>query len=222
MEENLHESQPEISSLELITAPSKVFAIPELIEMVLVHLPALDVLFCQSINSTCRGIVRTSGALQEKLFYKCDLANVDVNNPIASDDLLRLETNPFIQFLHRRQVLARQKDEDVDDNSFGKLDYAEACWKKLYLTRPALCTIDTRKKVSPPDPGRECNIRLSESDGIRMHHLQEIDLSRFTLPNSRYCIRCIGALASNKEKQFSKYAFPWQITVLHLAESGSL
>lgn len=222
MEDNLHESQPEISSLESVTAPSKVFAIPELIEIVLVHLPALDVLFCQSINSTCRSIVRTSGALQEKLFYRCDLANVDVNNPIPSDSLPRLETNPFIQFLHRRQVLARQKDEEVGYNNLGKLDYAEACWKKIYLTRPALCTIDTRKKVNPQDAGRACNIRLSEPDGIIMHHLQEIDLSKFTLPNSRYCIRCIGALASNKEKQFSRYALPWQITKLHLAESGSL
>ena len=216
MEDNLHESQPEISPLESVTAPSKVFAIPELIEMVFVHLPALDVLFCQGINRTCRGVISKSGALKEKLFYECDLAE-DPKHFGGVDHLLWLETNPFIGLLHRRQVLARQKKKEVDDHSLEKLHNVEASWKNMYLTRPALCTIETRKKGTPPNSGHRSNIRLSKSDGIRMHHLHEMDLSKLMLPFPHYCIRCIGALASNKDKKFEKIE---QITRLHLNLGG--
>ncbi len=200
MENSLHESQLRISSLESVTAPSKVFAIPDLLRIILVHLPAPDLLICQRINSTWRDIIRESSILQKKLFYKCDLADVDVDDLDPGDDLLRLETNPFIELLHRRQALARENDE-VDAESLGTLDYPEASWKKMYLTRPALCTIETRPKIPdhfPNSPNSGPLIQISQSDGVRMHHLEEMDLSKLMLPSSRYCIRCIGALASNK------------------------
>ncbi|KAK0513575.1 hypothetical protein JMJ35_003939 [Cladonia borealis] len=231
----------ELSSPESVTALSKVSAIPELFETILAHLPALEVLIHQRINSTWRNIIRKSSPLQEKLFFKCDLVIADVDNPWPSEDLLRLETNPFIQLLHKRQFLDRQ-NKRVHDHELGKLDYPEASWKKMYLTRPALCTIETFKKPREPwDKSSDSDflvlvtqhdtikmnhlrescpamyelVRFRQTHGIKMRHLQEMELSKVRLPTSRYCIRCIGALASDMEHKISPDDLPEQLRRLH-------
>ncbi len=204
-------------------ASSKIFKIPELLEMVLVHLPALDLLMCQRINSTWRDIIKESNPLQEKLFYKCDLVNMDVDdlpwlkkntsrgiNTLSVDNFPGFDFNPFIQLLHRRRNLARRNNQ-ADANGLGNLDYPEASWKKMYLSRPAVCKIDIYKKVPNSSTSdlltqitqhdtikmnhsrESCSkrrefLRLSQSNGIRMHHLQEMDLSTF------------GILVSNRTK----------------------
>ena len=241
-----HQTQPEGSSFGSVTATSKVFATPELFEMILVDQPALDVLMCQRVNRTWRDIIAKSNTLQWKLFYRCDLVKGDEEDPSPGEELLRLETNPFIQLLHRREAIARQNNR-VHDHRIGRLDYAEASWKKMYLTRPALCTIETCKKIpesSDGSPESEFLVQIiqhdtikmshlretypamhefltfSQSDGIRMHHLQKMDLSRLRLANSGYCIRCIGALASNKEKRVETPYLANQIRRLHMFLNG--
>ena len=221
MKNNSHESQPGSSSLESVTARSKVFATTELLEMILVRLPELDALRSKRINMACCNTIIKSRTLQRKLFYECDLVNVDVDDLRNLDDLMHLETNPFIQLLHRRQFLARQNGE-VYDNSLGNLDYPEASWKKMFLTQPALCTIETRKKIPGQIPNSDArlNIRFSEPDGIKMHHLQEMDLLRLVLPTRRFCIRCIGALASNRDKRIREHPVGMNVTRLHLYVEG--
>ena len=241
MEDNSHESQPGSSSLEPVTARTKVFAVPEILEMVLVRLPDLDALRCKRVNRACRDTIIKSRTLQRKLFYECDLVNADVDNPSPGEDLLRLETNPFIQLLQKRQFLDRQ-NERIHYHELGKLDYPEASWKKMYFTRPALCTIETFKKPrelwdksSDSDflvlvtqhgtikmnhlrescPAMYEPVRFRQTHGIRMHHLQEMELTKIRLPTSRYCIRCIGALASDKEHKISPDDLPEQLRRLH-------
>ena len=200
MGDSLHKLQPQLSSLDSVTASSRAYKIPELLELILMHLPAVELLKFQRINSTWRDVIRESSALQEKLFYKSDLDNLDV------DDRPRLEINSFVRLLHRRQYVAR-RNKEADANSLGNLDYPEASWKKMYLSRPAICKIEIRKKdpdSSPSDllmqitqhdtiqmnhlrencPKERGFVRFSHSDGIRMYHLQEMDLSAFMISTS--------------------------------------
>ena len=221
MKDNSHQSRRGSSSPESVTACSKVFATPELLEMILVRLPDLDALRSKRVNRACRNMIIKSRTLQRKLFYECDLVNVDVDDLRNLDDLMHLETNSFIQLLHRRHLLARQNGE-VYDNSLGNLDYPEASWKKMFLTRPALCTIETRKKIPGqiPNSAARLNIRVSEPDGIKMHHLQEMDLLRLVLPTRRFYIRYIRALASNRDKRVREHPVGWNVTRLHLYVEG--
>ena len=241
-----HQSQPEGSSFGLVTATSRVFATPELFEMIHVDQPALDVLMYQRFNRTWRDIIAKSNTLQRKLFYRCNLVKGDAEDPSPGEELLRLETNPFIQLLHRREAIARQNNR-IHDHRLERLDYAEASWKKMHLTRPALCTIETCKKIpessddSPESdflvqiiqhdtikmshlretyPTRYEFLSFSQSDGIRMHHLQKMDLSRLRLVNSGYCIRCIGALAINKETKVETPYLASRIRRLHMFLNG--
>ena len=194
MENSWHQSQPEPSSVESVTAAPKFFAIPELLNMVLVHLPAPDVLIFQRINSTWRYVIMESDTFQEKLFYKCDLVNLGVNINFAN-----IEITPFFLHLQRRLFNATRNNKP-DASSLGNLDHPEASWRKMYLSQPAICKIAIRKKApnsSTPDllvqiiqhdtiqmnhlresaPKKRGFVCFSQSDGIRMHHLQERSLS---------------------------------------------
>ena len=190
--------QPELSSSDSISARSSVLRIPELLENVLAQLPARDLLMCECINKTWHAIIKKSNILQEKLFYKCDL--VTLSDDMDESDL---EINPFLLLVQRRWALTsnswRGRDEGVD--RFKGLDYPEASWKKMYLSRPAVWKIGLQKdkwdvSISGPSiqliqhdtikmnilldsPQRPLpNVCFSQSDGIRMHHLLGWDLTR--------------------------------------------
>lgn len=51
-------------------AARKVFGIPELLEAILFHLPVLDLLRMQQVNSTFKATIDRSVDIQQKLFYK--------------------------------------------------------------------------------------------------------------------------------------------------------
>ena len=73
-----------------MTAASSVFAIPELLENVLVHVPEQDLLLAQRVNTFFRDITTTSSHLQRKLFFKADIAVEDGQVP-------ELTWNPFFK-----------------------------------------------------------------------------------------------------------------------------
>lgn len=194
MENSWHQSQPEGSSSESFTAPSKVFATPELLEMILVHLPAEDLLICQRINRTWRYVTMGSNTLQENLFCKCDLVDLGVAVNFAD-----IEINPFFEHL-RGRLHDATRNHEPDANGLGNLNSPEASWKKMYLSQPAICKIGIRKKapdsstsgllvqIIQHDTIRMSHLResrpkvrefvhFSQSDGIRMHHFQENSLS---------------------------------------------
>ena len=73
-----------------MTAASPVFAIPELLENILVHVPEHDLLLAQRVNTFFRDITTTSSHLQRKLFFKADIVVEDGQAP-------ELTWNPFFK-----------------------------------------------------------------------------------------------------------------------------
>ena len=73
-----------------MTAASPVFAIPELLENILVHVPEHDLLLAQRVNTFFRDITTTSSLLQRKLFFKADTVVEDGQAP-------ELTWNPFFK-----------------------------------------------------------------------------------------------------------------------------
>ena len=73
-----------------MTVASSVFAIPELLENVLVHVPEHDLLLVQRVNTFFRDIITTSSHLQRKLFFKADTVIEDGQVP-------ELTWNPFFK-----------------------------------------------------------------------------------------------------------------------------
>lgn len=106
----------------------QVFAIPELLEMILLRLPELDLLLSQRVNTTWRSLTKTSPHLQRKLFYKvdvCDLASIsDINwNPLIS-------------------TLKKYVDASIPKTEIGTNDHTKASWSDMFLTRPAVREIE--------------------------------------------------------------------------------
>lgn len=194
MAHSQHKPQPEISSPDSISASSSVLGIPELLGNVLAQLPARDLLMFQCINKTWHAVIKNSNTLQEKLFYKCDL--VTMRDDMDESDF---EINPFFLLLQRRWAFRTRTEEGA--TSFKSLDYPEASWKKMYLTRPAVWKISILNDVFNPsssdflvqiiqhdtikmnlllkEPQHPIifNVHLSQTDGIRLHHLLGWNLS---------------------------------------------
>ena len=73
-----------------MTTASPVFAIPELLENILVRVPEHDLLLAQRVNTFFRDIITTSSHLQRKLFFKADIIVEDGQVP-------ELTWNPFFK-----------------------------------------------------------------------------------------------------------------------------
>ena len=54
----------------MATSCGKAFDVPELLEMVLLHLPLLDLLFAKQVSSSWKGAVERSIEIQQTLFLK--------------------------------------------------------------------------------------------------------------------------------------------------------
>ena len=163
MADSRQHSQHELSSLDSISASSRVFGIPELLENVLSQLPARDLLLCECINKTWHAVIKKSNTLQEKLFYKCD--PVALHDDMDESDL---EINPFFLLVQRRWAC---RTSTVDGAKGWKdFDYPEASWKKMYLSRPAVWTIGLQEE----------DVHFIQSDGFKMHHLRGQDLTKFS------------------------------------------
>ena len=170
MADSRQNPQRNLSSIDSISASSKVLGIPELLENVLSQLPARDLLLCECINKTWHAVIKNSNTLQEKLFYECDL--VTLTNDMDGSDL---EINPFFLLVQRRW--ARRVRKDGGANSFDDFDYPEASWKKMYLLRPAVWKIGLQKEL----PITRSSIQIIQHDTIKMNHM--LDGVRWPLPN---------------------------------------
>lgn len=53
----------------MATKPREVFAIPELLETILLELPAKDLLLAQRVNTTFRDAINNSIKIQRALFF---------------------------------------------------------------------------------------------------------------------------------------------------------
>lgn len=144
MADSQQKAQLELSSPESVPARSKVFKIRELLETVLAHLPARDLLICECINKTWHAVIKDSIILQGKLFFDCD--PITLSNDMDESDL---EINPFFLLVQRRWSVAVHKEGAANGfKGSQKLDYPEASWKKMYLSRPAVCKIGVQREDS--------------------------------------------------------------------------
>ena len=87
-----------------MTAESRIFAIPELLENFLLHLPERDLLLAQRVSRSFRDVTTASVQLQRKLFLTVDIKS---ENGLAT----KLEWNPFIHIF-------KPKDDDLELNLF--------------------------------------------------------------------------------------------------------
>lgn len=72
-----------------MAAASRVFAIPELLEKILLYLPERDLLLTQRVNKAFRNVADSSLHLQRKLFLRADVDSED--GPVPN-----LKWNPLI------------------------------------------------------------------------------------------------------------------------------
>jgi len=73
-----------------MSATAQFLAIPELLEMTLLHVPTLQILVVQRVNTSFRDIIKESSPIQQQLFFK---AKPRDNNTS------RIEWNPFMRKL---------------------------------------------------------------------------------------------------------------------------
>lgn len=153
-----------------MTAASQVFAIPELLESILLHLPERDLLLAQRVKKAFRDVTTASLHLQRKLFLTAD-AKLD-------DELVpEWKWNPFIDIFRPRKGctypmpdLPRSTymiswciwrnanmestmsiDEyivlfsvQLDLKALRNADYSSASWKRMLFTQPALREMQMR------------------------------------------------------------------------------
>ena len=140
--------------------------------MVLLNVPARDLLASQRVKSIWRDLTKTSPALQRKLFYKADLASFENS---TSD----IQWNPLARILTKEpHIIVYGKA--LDAKLLGQMDYPGATWKDMYLTQP------TTNRVSMivhdrEGPKKNHPLRIiaegmvNNPSGIKMGQLREID-----------------------------------------------
>ncbi|MCJ1452028.1 hypothetical protein MMC28_002368 [Mycoblastus sanguinarius] len=109
----------------------QVFTIPEILEIIIFHLPEQDLLLLQRVNKTWLDIIKTSPHLQQKLFYTASVLE-------SAKSVAKIKWNPFLRHFMkcRGQRLAHQKVE-LDVVTIAQADYPTASWKNMFFTQPA-------------------------------------------------------------------------------------
>ena len=79
-----------------MTTESRIFAIPELLENILLHLPERDLLLAQRVNRSFRDVITASVHLQRKLFLTADMKSED-------GLVTKLKWNPFIDIFRPKE-----------------------------------------------------------------------------------------------------------------------
>lgn len=104
-----------------MASATQVFAVPELLEMILLRLPERDLLLSQRVNTTWRNLTKTSPHIQRKLFYKAEVCD-----PASTTDLV---WNPLLKFtLTTGGGLSSSKPETK---------ITKTSWNNMFLTQPA-------------------------------------------------------------------------------------
>ena len=104
-----------------MASATQVFAVPELLEMILLCLPERDLLLSQRVDTKWRNVTKTSPHLQRKLFY-----NAEVCDPGSPTDWV---WNPLLKFaLLTGSGLSSSKP---------KTKSTKTSWNDMFMTQPA-------------------------------------------------------------------------------------
>lgn len=145
-------------------AVENAFAIPELLEGILLALPPLDVVLVQRVNKNFRDAVRDSTRIQQKLFYKRPSTKdrwnfVGVLNPLLSHFLehLSIKAESYICD-SREQLVSHERNKTVSDginDSDEIIRIDDGDYVRLWLT-PVGGTVP-----SPPWNGSYAHMAIS-------------------------------------------------------------
>ena len=100
----------------VMTTEPRIFAIPELLERILLHFPERDLLLAQRVNRCFRDIITASVQLQRKLFLTADIESED---GLAT----KLKSNPFIDIFRPKDgslelfYLSKRRDANANVES---------------------------------------------------------------------------------------------------------
>lgn len=147
----------------MFSAVALVFSTPELIEIVLGHLPLPSLLQAQLISRPIHGVIRTSPTLQQLLFLRPSPPSAEWHlNP-----LLRRHFQPFF-------VISYNSSSGADGAMYQIMEWArnqtsrsaflhkEANWRKMLIVQPPSTTLlvsrDTR--LEPPE---NCDTEISDT-----------------------------------------------------------
>lgn len=158
----------------------RVLHIPELLELICMHLPALDVLVNQRVSKTWQSTIQHSRCLQEKLFFKASV-------PRENNDEARLleprdfAWNPFIlRFgtLGNRSVL-------LDTKTLHLEDYGHGSWKKMFVVNPTDYDISMMRGRWSWKPIRT---HVEDPDGVRMSQIVDLEITTAKVHGLTYSI----------------------------------
>lgn len=140
----------------------QIFAIHELLEMILLQLPERDLLLSQRVNTTWRNVTKTSPHLQRKLWYKVDLCD------LAS--IYDLKWNPLKSNLSKYARITLVKTE-IDTGEKTK-----ASWNDMILTRPAVrgIYVDLFKEDFGLDVAKQAGI-VENQNGVTMGDIRSAE-----------------------------------------------
>lgn len=111
---------------------SRALAIPELLEMILQHSPAGDMLSRQRVNETFQSVIQSSRPLQCELFFSAELM-------LEDDQTESVQWIPLINYCQPNpEVWKEHSVHRVTLDSFYENDYPTASWNKMFVTSPAV------------------------------------------------------------------------------------
>lgn len=134
--------------------PAQVFAIPELLENILIYLPMRDLLLAQSISRTFHTAIHNIPSLQEKLFFRARRVRAgdndkirDVNPMLHPDHAPWFNATLYVAHGPGQSVVSLKASEDNclirledrPDNSNKRLQSflrKEASWRRMLPTQP--------------------------------------------------------------------------------------
>ena len=108
-----------------MASATQVFAVPELLEMILLCLPERDLLLSQRVDTKWRNVTKTSPDLQRKLFYKAEVCN-----PGSASDIV---WNPLLELAFKFRDGFRQ--------SITEKESKKNSWDDMLLTQPAISEV---------------------------------------------------------------------------------
>ena len=180
------------------TAAERVMAIPELLEQILVHVPAEELHKLSVVHGLWMGPIWTSLQVQKAMFTKADL----VSDPTDSVHFL---FNPLLP-IHEQADKFPDICPMVDIEKMQRHDKADTFWRNLYLTQPAVPKLKVWVFWSAP-MRPQCgyqSIVVKDPQGVRMRSL--CDLLGET-PQSYFYSRPMAILPSVRmELQFRNAA----------------
>ena len=144
-------------------ASTHFFNIPELVEKILFHLPVLQLLPLQRINSTFEYCIKSSTFFQRKLFFKVDPCQNNIDHP---------ETNPFMLKLgHGFNSMPRHFGY-VEIEHLRNDAHVTPSWRNMLVSMPPAKGLVIARVDTDWGQAARRTVRGIGSE-LRMHHVAE-------------------------------------------------